>query len=124
MGEPRSRARSFREGCRSTTLSMVEKARGYFDFRHRSQYPYGGLPTTFSAYNDTQSATPDVWTLHQKFFSTDVDPGQHTFTVIVGETIGSGVHLVSTWLLELMESCRFRCFGLTAFPLPPLVRQN
>jgi hypothetical protein len=49
----------------------------------------GGTPVTFTAYNGTQKAAPNVWTLSQRFFYKEVIPGNHTLTVKVSEVTGS-----------------------------------
>ncbi|KAF9455921.1 hypothetical protein BDZ94DRAFT_1315683 [Collybia nuda] len=54
----------------------------------------GGPPTTFTAYNGSQTAASDIWSLSQRFFFKEVIPGNHTLTVTVSEITGSQVFYI------------------------------
>ncbi|KAF8068697.1 hypothetical protein FPV67DRAFT_1760543 [Lyophyllum atratum] len=74
----------------------------------------GGPETTFSPYDGTQASSPDVWALHQEFFSTAVDPpGRHTLTVKVGEVTGSQMFWLDYISFVAIDSTR-----LTVGPPP------
>lgn len=59
----------------------------------------GGPPVTFTAYNGTQTAAPDVWSLYQRFFYKEVIPGNHTLTVTVSEVTESQVQVIPCTLM-------------------------
>lgn len=70
----------------------------------------GNPPIMYTPFDGSQTVQPDVWTLNQRFFHSNVTSGQHTLTVTVQEVTGLQVRSFSMQKSPSYEG--YRLFGL------------